>query len=128
MQVFIHYSFHFIFPLIIAVILFKKNWKKTYCIFIATMLVDLDHLLTNPIFDPNRCSINFHPLHTYYAIAIYILLLFLRNPLRTIGIGRLLHMLADLIDCIMMYKNCSSCFYNSPALKLLENISRIIGS
>ena len=40
-------------------------------IFIGTMLVDVDHLLANPIFDANRCSINFHPLHTYYAIGVY---------------------------------------------------------
>ena len=27
---------------------------------LTTMLIDLDHLLANPVFDPDRCSINFH--------------------------------------------------------------------
>ena len=76
--------------------------KKVYLILLATMLVDLDHLLASPVFDPNRCSINFHPLHTYYAMAAYVALLFLRKPFNIIGIGLLLHMLTDWIDCLMM--------------------------
>ena len=28
-----------------------------------TMMVDLDHLIADPIFDPQRC-IGFHPLHS----------------------------------------------------------------
>ena len=46
---------------------------------IATMLVDVDHLLASPIYAPNRCSINFHILHTYYAMGVYVLLLYLKN-------------------------------------------------
>ena len=45
-------------------------------IMIATMLVDLDHLLANPIFDPNRCSIGFHFLHSEIAIIGYVFMLF----------------------------------------------------
>jgi hypothetical protein len=37
-----------------------------------TIIVDLDHLLADPIYDPNRCSIGFHPLHSYPAIVIYL--------------------------------------------------------
>ena len=40
----------------------------------AVMLIDLDHLLATPIFDPARCSIGFHPLHSYYAIGVYFIL------------------------------------------------------
>ena len=58
----LHYSFHFLVPIAIALIFFKKKWLQVYLIFIGTMFIDLDHLLANPIFDPNRCSINFHPL------------------------------------------------------------------
>ena len=75
---------------------------RVYLIFIATMLVDLDHLLAEPIYDPNRCSINFHPLHTYWAMGVYVLLLFLRKPFRLIGLGLLMHMLADWVDCMGM--------------------------
>ncbi|MFT6827928.1 MAG: hypothetical protein ACI9Z3_000636 [Roseivirga sp.] len=102
MQSLIHYFLHFGFPLVIALVLFKKDWKKAYLILIATMLVDLDHLFANPIFDPNRCSINFHFLHTYYAMVLYVLLLFFKKPFRIIGIGLLFHMLTDYIDCWMM--------------------------
>lgn len=98
-----------------------------YLILIATMLVDLDHLLASPIFDPNRCSINFHPLHTYYAMAVYVGLLFFRRPFNIIGIGLLFHMLTDLINCLMMYSSCKECFTDSPAIELLTATSRLIG-
>ena len=68
---------------------------------LSTMMVDLDHLLANPIYQEDRCSINFHPLHTYYAIAVYIIMIFFRKPLNIIGIGLLLHMLTDFIDCLI---------------------------
>ncbi len=63
------------------------------------MLVDVDHLLSTPVFAPDRCSINFHPLHTYWAIGVYFLLLFFRGFPRIIGVGLLFHMLTDWIDC-----------------------------
>ena len=100
-QFFIHYSLHFVFPLLIAFVFFRKNWKKVYLIMLSTMIVDLDHLLANPIYQEDRCSINFHPLHTYYAIAVYIIIIFLRRPFNIIGIGLLLHMLTDFCDCLM---------------------------
>ncbi len=96
-----HYGFHFIIPLAIAWIFFRHNWKKVYLIFLATMLIDLDHLLANPIFDPNRCSIGFHPLHSFYAMGVYVALLFPKKT-RVLAIGLLLHLLADQIDCLMI--------------------------
>jgi hypothetical protein len=100
-QFFIHYSLHFVFPLLIAFVFFRKDWKKVYLIMLSTMMVDLDHLLANPIYQEDRCSINFHPLHTYYAIAVYIIMIFFRKPLNIIGIGLLLHMITDFIDCLI---------------------------
>lgn len=67
---------------------------------IATMAVDLDHLLANPIYDPNRCSIGFHPLHSYIAIGVYLLLLIFPR-IRIIAIGLLIHMALDYVDCFM---------------------------
>ena len=64
------------------------------------MLVDLDHLLANPIFDPNRCSISFHPLHSYIAIGIYFVGLFFKKT-RIVAIALLLHMFADWLDCLL---------------------------
>ena len=96
----IHYGLHFIFPILIAVVFFKSNWQKVAIIFIATMLVDLDHLLASPIFDSDRCSINFHPLHSYFAIELYFFGVFFKKT-RILAIGLLLHMLADYIDCYL---------------------------
>lgn len=66
---------------------------------VLTMVVDLDHLLANPIYDPNRCSINFHPLHSFPAIGLYLVMAVLPKS-RVIGLGLLLHMGIDLTDCI----------------------------
>lgn len=64
----------------------------------STMLVDLDHLLANPLYDPTRCSIGFHPLHTEIPIiAYFILSLFPKT--RLVGLGLLIHMALDSIDC-----------------------------
>ena len=102
MQTFIHYFLHIAFPLVIALLFFRKDWKKVYLILLATMLVDLDHLLADPVFQANRCSINFHPLHTYYAMVVYAIMLLFRKPFNIIGMGLLFHMLTDYIDCLMM--------------------------
>lgn len=68
---------------------------------IGTMAVDLDHLAATPIFDPDRCSIGFHFLHSYVAIAGYALMLLYRNILvRIIAVGLLFHMFTDSVDCI----------------------------
>ncbi|KAB1067700.1 hypothetical protein F6U93_08815 [Tamlana haliotis] len=101
MQALLHYGCHFLVPLGIALIWYKPQWKKAYLIMIAGMLIDLDHLLATPIFEANRCSINFHPLHSYYAIVVYFLLLIPKKT-RLIGLGLAVHIIADLIDCSMM--------------------------
>jgi Family of unknown function (DUF6122) len=101
MQTIVHYSLHFIFPALLSFLLFPSYWQKAYLIMLLTMLVDLDHLLANPVFDPNRCSINFHPLHTTPAMLVYGMLLFFK-PTQAIGVGLLLHMLTDGIDCMWM--------------------------
>lgn len=62
-------------------------------------LIDLDHLLANPVFDPSRCSIGFHLLHSYIAIGIYIIL-FLLPKTRIFAIGLILHILTDFLDCL----------------------------
>jgi len=92
---------HFLLPGVIAFYFFKENWKKVWLILILTMLVDLDHLLSTPIFSPTRCSINYHILHSYFAIAIYLVALFFKRT-RIIAIGLLLHMLTDVIDCFWL--------------------------
>jgi len=73
---------------------------KSWLIMMATMAVDLDHLLAVPIYDPNRCSIGYHPLHSYYAIGLYVILLFFPKT-RIVGVGLVIHMILDYLDCFM---------------------------
>ena len=101
LQFVVHYGLHFLFPGVIAYVLFRDNWKKAWLIMIATMLVDLDHLLADPIFDPGSCSVGYHVLHSYWAIACYFILLAFPKT-RIIAVGLLFHMLTDTVDCWMM--------------------------
>lgn len=94
----IHVALHFIVPIIIAYAFYRTSFWKAWLIIIATMLVDLDHLLADPIYDPERCSIGFHPLHSYPAIVIYLLMIAFPK-LRIIGIGLIIHMILDYLDC-----------------------------
>lgn len=100
-QTVFHYGMHFVVPLFIALLFFRRNWIRVYLVLLATMVVDVDHLFANPIFDPNRCSIGFHLLHRYWAIVLYVVLLFFKKT-RVIGIGLVLHMLTDYLDCFWM--------------------------
>jgi hypothetical protein len=102
MQTIIHYSLHLLFPFVIAYVFYRKDWLKVSVILLLTMLIDLDHLLATPIFDPARCSIGFHPLHSFYAIPVYVVMFFLPK-LRVVSIGLLLHILTDTIDCVWTF-------------------------
>lgn len=101
LQILAHYGCHVFIPLIVALIWFKPNWKIAFLMIFSGMWIDIDHLLANPIFDPNRCSINFHPLHSYYAIVLYIILLFPKKT-RLFGLGLVIHIIADVVDCGFM--------------------------
>lgn len=96
----IHYSLHFIVPFFIAFFFFKKKWRIVYLVFLASMLVDIDHLLANPIFVEDRCSINFHPLHSYLAIGFYVVGLYFKK-VRILCIALLFHMFTDYLDCLL---------------------------
>lgn len=97
-----HYGLHLIAPLLIALFFRKEHRVKAYFIMLATIVVDLDHLFADPIFDPNRMSIGFHPLHSYFAIAIYVIMCVIPYEklhwpwwLRAIGVGLVFHMITD---------------------------------
>jgi hypothetical protein len=96
-----HLFLHAAVPLAVALLFFRPRWKRAWVIMLATMLVDLDHLLADPIYDPGRCSIGFHPLHTYPMIAVYVLMT-LPRPTRLVGVGLVIHMALDAIDCWVM--------------------------
>ena len=94
----LHIALHFIVPAIIAGLFFRKNWKTAYLVMVATMFVDLDHLVATPIYELNRCSIGFHPLHKLWFIVFYIVLCFIPK-IRLVGLGLTTHMALDAIDC-----------------------------
>lgn len=97
----IHLLLHLAVPGAVARGFYANTWKKAWFVMFATMLVDLDHLVANPVFDSQRCSLGFHPLHSYWAVAGYVLLS-LPSKTRWIGLGLLIHMFLDFTDCVWM--------------------------
>lgn len=96
-----HYGIHFIVPLFIAFYFYKENRFWVAIILLSGILIDIDHVVAHPMFDPNRCSINFHPLHSYWAITFYVIL-FMFKRTRVIALALLLHILADTVDCLFI--------------------------
>ena len=97
----LHYGIHILVPIGIALAFYPGKRIKASLILLAGFLLDVDHLWAEPIFDPNRCSIGFHLLHSYLAIALYTALL-IWKPLRIVGIAFLIHMVADAVDCLFI--------------------------
>jgi hypothetical protein len=96
----LHLVLHVAVPGAVALLFFRSQWRRAWLIMVATMLVDLDHLLADPIYDPGRCSIGFHPLHTLPAILIYVGLTVPRKT-RLVGLGLVIHMALDALDCVL---------------------------
>jgi hypothetical protein len=97
----IHIALHIIVPGAVARYKYAGQWKRVWAIMVSAIIVDLDHLLANPVYDPNRCGIGFHPLHSYLAIGAYVVLTVIPKT-RIIGLGLVIHMFLDGLDCIWM--------------------------
>ncbi|MEM7248769.1 MAG: DUF6122 family protein [Acidobacteriota bacterium] len=108
----VHLLLHFVVPALIARQVTADERRRVFAVMVGTMVIDLDHLLADPIFDPGRCSIGFHPLHDTVAIAVYAAMalasLLPQLPkrarwwLRWSGVGLLIHVALDGLDCWMM--------------------------
>lgn len=96
-----HLILHFLVPLVAARLVYKPRFYQAWAVMTLMNLVDLDHLLADPVFDPQRCSIGFHPLHSYIAIGIYVVLLVISKT-HLYGVGLLIHMALDGIDCVFI--------------------------
>ena len=94
-----HISLHFLVPALLVGLFYRDRWQRAYPILMATMVVDIDHLWANPIYDSDRCSIGFHLLHQPEFIALYMVLALIPK-MRLIGIGCLVHMALDGLDCV----------------------------
>ena len=98
-----HYGGHWLAPFLIAFILWRSHWLRAGMVIVSANLIDIDHLLADPIFDPDRCSIGFHLLHGWEAGLVYAALLLVpRWWARAFGIGALWHLAVDYGDCTMM--------------------------
>ena len=110
-----HILAHFWVPALVAmVVVFWTRWRQKlpvsgaglvrsvgglWLVLVATMVVDVDHLLATPIYDPDRCSIGFHPLHRPVPIFFYMVAVVVPRT-RWAGIGLCLHMALDWLDCL----------------------------
>jgi hypothetical protein len=116
----LHILLHILVPFAVSRVLYRAHWKRAFVVMTMTMVVDFDHLLADPIYDPGRCSISTHPLHTLPAIAGYLALAVvppvLGRALRPdstlepqthlsrwvhwVGVGLIIHMGLDWLDCM----------------------------
>lgn len=96
-----HIALHFLVPAVLVALFWRKHWWQSYLCLLAGLVIDLDHLLANPVYDPLRCSIGFHPLHTWPATLVYTALCAYPRT-RLLGIGLLLHLVLDAGDCAQM--------------------------
>ena len=102
LQFALHYGGHWLIPIVIARFVAKEYWFRFAIVMLAANLIDLDHLLADPMFDPTRCSIGFHPLHGWIAALGYLGALAIRRWwVRAFGLGALWHLAVDLGDCLM---------------------------
>ena len=101
MRMLLHMALHVLVPVALARAVGADGFKKRATQALCGMLIDIDHLLANPIFDPNRCSVGFHPLHTDVA-ALGFCILALIPATRWFGIGLGIHLILDSIDCFFM--------------------------
>lgn len=93
------------FLLFIFFFLLEKKYLKSevkvktifWQIFLAN-LIDLDHLLSSPIYLEGRCSINNHLFHSWYFFPLYIVGLFSRY--RYFFSSLILHLCIDYLGCL----------------------------
>lgn len=97
----VHLVLHVLVPLAVARIFWPTQWRAAAPWLLAGWLIDIDHLLADPIYAPGRCSIGFHPLHTWPAIAVYAGMVLPRRT-RWLGTGLLVHIALDGLDCLLM--------------------------
>jgi hypothetical protein len=95
----LHIALHILVPLAVAVIFYRRRWRRAWLIMLAGWLIDVDHLLADPVYDPGRCSLTTHILHRWPAQILYLLLAILPKT-RLVGLGLVIHILLDALDCL----------------------------
>ena len=94
----VHVLLHVGLPWVAACTLGRAAKLRNFALMLAGNLIDLDHLLADVVYDPHRCSLGFHPLHSLPAVAAFVLLVVLKRT-RFLGLGLLIHLAIDALDC-----------------------------
>ncbi len=94
----LHYGLHLGLPLLAAFLVYRDKFWRAFFWMLAGWSIDIDHLLTDPIYDPMRCSPGFHMLHSLPALGIYYILAVYPKT-RWFGLGLVMHLIADAFDC-----------------------------
>lgn len=94
----LHMFLHVAVPVAVAWVFYRSQFKRASLLLLSGMLIDADHLLADPILDPDRCSIGYHLLHQYWTIGPYLLLALIPRT-RLIGLGLIIHLILDWTDC-----------------------------
>ena len=97
----LHLCLHLAVPALLAWLFWRPQFGKAWLLLLLGWVIDLDHLLADPIYAPDRCSIGFHPLHTAPAMLAYAGLAAWPRT-RWFGVGLVLHVLLDGLDCVLM--------------------------
>lgn len=96
-----HLLLHAAAPLAVSLVFHRSHWRRAWLVLLAGWLIDVDHLLADPIYAPGRCSIGFHPLHRAPAALLYVAML-LPKRTRLLAVGLLIHLGLDAMDCAWM--------------------------
>jgi hypothetical protein len=96
----LHVALHLLVPAAVTALFYRAAWLKSYLLMLAGLAIDVDHLWASPIYDPARCSIGFHPLHTAIPILFYVLAL-VHPKTRLLGLGLCIHILLDALECVL---------------------------
>lgn len=97
----LHLVLHIAVPAAVARLCWPERWMRALGVMLCAMLIDLDHLLASPVYDPDRCSLQTHLLHGPGPLALYLLMLAFPR-LRMLAAGLLIHLALDGTDCLAM--------------------------
>jgi hypothetical protein len=98
----LHLVLHVAVPAAVAWFGYPKQRVRAFAWMLAGWLIDVDHLLADPVYAPGRCSLGFHPLHTAPAVLAYVLMLLPRRT-RLLAMGLLIHVGLDGLDCLAIH-------------------------
>ena len=98
----VHLALHVLVPGAVDWWGYRAAWRRAWCWMLAGWLIDIDHLLADSIYVADRCSIGFHPLHTWPAAMVYFALAAWPRT-RWLGLGLCIHLGLDALDCAWMH-------------------------